>query len=38
MADQNVTGTYKNYAALKALQEEIDPAGIFRTRVGGYKF
>lgn len=38
MADQNVTGMYKDYGRLKALQEEIDPHGMFDTRVGGYKY
>lgn len=38
MADQNVTGTYKDYVKLKALQAEIDPKGLFRTRAGGFKY
>jgi hypothetical protein len=36
--DQNVTGMYRDYAKFKALQEEIDPDGVFRTRVGGFKY
>ena len=38
MGDQNVTGMYRDYAKFKALQEEIDPEGLFSTRAGGYKF
>jgi hypothetical protein len=38
MADQNVTGMYKDYPELKALQESIDPMGLFDTRAGGYKY
>lgn len=38
MADQNVTGLYRNYDRLKGLQEEIDSCGMFDRRVGGYKY
>lgn len=38
MADQNVTGTYRDYAKFKALQERIDPMGVFDERAGGYKY
>lgn len=38
MADQNVTGSYKDYAKFKALQLEADPEGVLRTRVGGFKY
>lgn len=38
MGDQNVTGSYAAYQSLKALQREIDPSGLFRTRSGGYKY
>lgn len=38
MADQNVTGMYKDYLQLKALQEEIDPVGLFDSQAGGYKY
>jgi hypothetical protein len=38
MSDQNVTGSYRDYAKLKLLQEEIDPNGLFRERAGGYKY
>lgn len=38
MADQNVTGTYKDYAKFKALQLKADPEGVLRTRVGGFKY
>jgi hypothetical protein len=29
---------YKDYPELKALQESIDPMGLFDTRAGGYKY
>jgi len=35
---QNVTGTYKDYAKFKALQEKVDPDGFFRLRGGGYTY
>lgn len=35
---QNVTGTYKDYAKFKALQEEVDPEGFFKLRGGGYTY
>ncbi|KAM0438527.1 hypothetical protein ACHAPT_001276 [Fusarium lateritium] len=38
MADQNVTGSYKDYAKFKALQLEADPEGVLRMRVGGFKY
>ncbi|KAJ4177631.1 hypothetical protein NW755_013744 [Fusarium falciforme] len=38
MADQNVTGSYKEYAKFKALQLKADPEGVLRTRVGGFKY
>ncbi|KAM0543961.1 hypothetical protein ACHAPJ_012056 [Fusarium lateritium] len=38
MADQNVTGSYKDYAKFKALQLEHDPEGVLRTRTGGFKY
>ncbi|KAF2019503.1 FAD-binding domain-containing protein [Aaosphaeria arxii CBS 175.79] len=38
MGDQNVTGTYKEYAKFKNLQEDIDPQGLFHARAGGYKY
>lgn len=38
MYDQNVTGMYRDYAEFKALQREIDPNGVFSSRMGGYKF
>ncbi|QPC78028.1 hypothetical protein HYE68_008780 [Fusarium pseudograminearum] len=38
MSDQNVTGTYKNYAKFKALQLEADPEGVLRERMGGFKY
>jgi hypothetical protein len=38
MGDQNVTGSYKDYAKFKALQEREDPDGILSSRMGGYKY
>ncbi|KAH6646050.1 hypothetical protein BKA67DRAFT_541041 [Truncatella angustata] len=38
MGDQNVTGSYRSYEKLKALQREIDAQGLFRTRSGGFKY
>ncbi|KPM42450.1 hypothetical protein AK830_g4102 [Neonectria ditissima] len=38
MADQNVTGSYRDYAKLKSLQLQADPEGILRTRTGGFKY
>ncbi|KAF4455710.1 hypothetical protein F53441_2027 [Fusarium austroafricanum] len=38
MVDQNVTGTYKDYAKFKALQLEADPEGVLRERLGGFNF
>lgn len=38
MGDQNVTGAYKDYSKFKALQEKVDPMGLFDTRAGGYKY
>ncbi|EGX50845.1 hypothetical protein AOL_s00054g931 [Orbilia oligospora ATCC 24927] len=38
MADQNVTGSYRDYAKFKALQLQADPQGILRTRTGGFKY
>jgi hypothetical protein len=37
-ADQNVTGTYRDYAKFKQLQAEVDPYGLFSGRAGGFKF
>ncbi|KAK8074244.1 hypothetical protein PG994_005143 [Apiospora phragmitis] len=36
--DQNVTGSYRGHARYKGLQESVDPAGLFATRAGGYKY
>ena len=36
--EQNVTGTYKEYAKFKALQVEIDPEGFWRERGGGFVY
>ncbi|KAH9905709.1 FAD-binding domain-containing protein [Xylariomycetidae sp. FL2044] len=36
--DQNVTGTYRDYAKFKTLQEEVDPLGFFSERAGGFKY
>ncbi|KAH8729946.1 hypothetical protein BGZ61DRAFT_346541 [Ilyonectria robusta] len=38
MGDQNVTGSYRDYAKLKSLQLQADPEGILRTRTGGFKY
>ncbi|KAG7409332.1 putative FAD-linked oxidoreductase [Fusarium oxysporum f. sp. rapae] len=38
MYDQNVTGTYKDYAKFKKLQREADPEGVLRERMGGFKY
>jgi hypothetical protein len=38
MGDQNVTGSYKAYEGLKALQREVDPQGMFHARAGGFKY
>lgn len=38
MGDQNVTGSYRDYAKFKALQQSIDPDGFFSARSGGYKY
>ncbi|KAI1872312.1 uncharacterized protein JN550_004031 [Neoarthrinium moseri] len=38
MGDQNVTGSYRGYVGLKALQQEVDPQGLFRSRAGGFKY
>ncbi|VUC24032.1 unnamed protein product [Clonostachys rosea] len=38
MADQNVTGSYRDYAKFKALQQEYDPIGTLRERTGGFKY
>lgn len=37
-ADQEVAKSYKDYEKLKALQQQIDPNGMFRTRLGGFKY
>ncbi|PVH97244.1 FAD-binding domain-containing protein [Periconia macrospinosa] len=36
--DQNVTGSYRDYAKFKALQKSADPEGFFRVRAGGFKY
>lgn len=38
MGDQNVTGSYRDYAKFKALQRSVDPDGLFNLRSGGYKY
>ncbi|KAK6519206.1 hypothetical protein TWF281_003895 [Arthrobotrys megalospora] len=38
MADQNVTGSYRDYDKLKLLQLQADPDGVLRTRTGGFKY
>jgi hypothetical protein len=36
--DQAVMQSYKEYAKLKALQQKMDPNGLFSTRTGGFKY
>lgn len=36
--DQNVTGTYKDFAELKAIQNQLDPSGFFKHRGGGFVY
>lgn len=36
--DQKVVESYRDYEKLKALQRSIDPDGLFRTRLGGFKY
>lgn len=36
--DQNVTGTYQEYAKLKGIQEAMDPEGFFPSRGGGFVY
>ena len=36
--DQSVLTSYRNYDKLKDLQAQIDPQGIMRTRVGGFRY
>lgn len=38
MADQNVTGSYRDYTKFKTLQMQADPEGVLRTRTGGFKY
>lgn len=35
---QNVTGSYRDYAKFKKLQEEVDPEGLWSKRGGGFKY
>lgn len=37
-ADQNVTGSYRDYAKFRALQTSVDPQGFFRSRGGGFVY
>lgn len=37
-ADQNVTGSYRDYAKFRALQASVDPQGFFRSRGGGFVY
>ncbi|KAL9616898.1 MAG: hypothetical protein Q9160_008287 [Pyrenula sp. 1 TL-2023] len=36
--DQRVMESFRNYEKLKGLQMEVDPEGLFRTRMGGFKY
>lgn len=37
-ADQNVTGTYKEYSKLKGLQQKMDPDAFWKKRGGGFTY
>lgn len=37
-SDQDVVGSYREYESFKALQQKVDPEGMFRTRLGGFKY
>ncbi|KAH7032680.1 FAD binding domain-containing protein [Microdochium trichocladiopsis] len=36
--DQNVTGSYRDYARFSELQRGMDPRGMFARRLGGFKY
>ncbi|KAH8693404.1 hypothetical protein GQ44DRAFT_635186, partial [Phaeosphaeriaceae sp. PMI808] len=38
MSDQNVGRSYRDYEKFRALQMQIDPNGMFRKRLGGFKY
>ncbi|KAF1935820.1 FAD binding domain-containing protein [Clathrospora elynae] len=38
MGDQAITQSYRDYEKFKALQESVDPNGLFSTRAGGFKY
>ena len=38
MWDQPVMQSYKDYNKFKALQKQVDPAGLWSTRAGGFKY
>lgn len=36
--DQNVTGSYRDYAKFRDLQKSMDPHGLFSKRAGGFTY
>ncbi|KAK8042528.1 hypothetical protein PG994_013011 [Apiospora phragmitis] len=38
MSDQDVLRSYCGYETFRALQRSVDPEGMFRSRVGGYRY
>ncbi|KAK8051866.1 FAD-binding domain-containing protein [Apiospora rasikravindrae] len=38
MSDQDVLGSYRGYEKFRELQRGVDPEGMFRSRVGGYRY
>ena len=38
MSDQGVLRSYRGYEQFRELQRSVDPEGMFRSRVGGYRY
>lgn len=38
MSDQGVLRSYRGYDEFRELQRSVDPEGMFRNRVGGYRY
>ncbi|KAK7956316.1 uncharacterized protein PG986_005538, partial [Apiospora aurea] len=38
MSDQDILGSYRGYEKFRELQRGVDPEGMFRSRVGGYRY
>ena len=38
MSDQDVLRSYREYDEFRELQRSVDPEGMFRNRVGGYRY